>query len=169
MLSASEHARRKVREHFASFHKPVVTLTVRTTYLPERNMDPREALAVVDHIHAMGYVVKSFLDTDVALSKGTGYGELNLDLRMACYQEAAMNLQANNGAASLCWFSEAPYLMFDAGVPVDEWRGLFVEQGLPLGETWPWARKNQRLVYGKANAMKIIQEFEAAVSTAKEA
>lgn len=165
-LQASEHARRKVREAYARLGKPVVTMTLRNTYLRERNSDRGVWQRAMRHIEANGYAVVVLEDTGTALANGNGYGELNLDVRMACYQEAALNLQANNGAASLCWFSDTPYRMFSAGVPPEEWDGLFVKQGLPLGETWPWASPGQRLVYGVPSSEQIVAEFENWRSTA---
>lgn len=160
-LNASEHARRSARAAFGRRGRPVVTMTWRSTYLEERNTRAPQWLEALHHIEDRGYSVLVMRDTREALDAGAGYGELNLDLRMACYQEAALNLQANNGAASLCWFSERPYRMFGAGVPADEWDGLFVKQGLPLGESWPWAGPQQKLVYGEVTAGQIIGEFEA--------
>lgn len=159
-LSASDRARQEVRKWYKARGKPVVTMTLRNTYLPERNSDLEAWKAAAGYIESKGYSVVLLEDTSIALSYGRGYGELNLDLRMACYQEAELNLQANNGAASLCWFSDRPYLMFGAGVPESEWKGLFVDQGLPLGESWPWALGSQRLIYGKETAEQIIAEFD---------
>lgn len=162
VLQASPHARRSVKKVFSRFGgRAVVTMTMRRTYLPERNSDPAAWARAERHIRDHGFEVVRLQDTSEALSSGHGYGELNLDVRMACYQEAALNLQANNGAASLCWFSDRPYRMFGAGVPAEEWDGLFVKQGLPLGETWPWASPGQRIVYGPTTAEQIIAEFDA--------
>ncbi len=166
-LQASEHARRKVREAYAKLNKPMVTMTLRSTYLRERNSDRAAWQRAAIHIEAKGYAVAFLEDTSTALANGYGYGELNLDVRMACYQEAALNLQANNGAASLCWFSDKPYRMFGAGVPSMEWDGLFVKQGLPLGETWPWAGQQQKLVYGPTTLEQMIGEFDAWASATK--
>lgn len=157
-LSASEHARRKVREMLP---RPVVTMTMRSTYMSERNSDVDAWWEARKYIVAQGYSVYTLQDTDEALSKGVGYGELNLDLRMALYQEAEMNFQANNGAASLCWFSSKPYRMFGAAVTAEEWDGLFVKQGLRLGETWPWASSGQKICYGKETAEQMIAEFDS--------
>lgn len=159
-LLPSMHAGRKVEEAFKRLGKPVVTMTLRSTYLKERNSDLGAWDRARRHIESKGYAVVILQDTDVALSQGNGYGELNLDVRMACYDKAALNLQANNGAASLCWFGTAPYRMFGAGVPAEEWNGLFVKQGLPLGTTWPWAKPGQKLVYGPTSADQIIAEFD---------
>lgn len=160
-LEASPHARRKVREAYWLLGKPVVTMTLRSTYLRERNSNRGEWLRARQAIEAMDYAVVTLEDTDVALSQGQGYGELNLDLRAACYQEAAINLQSNNGSASLCWFSGTPYRMFGCGVPAEEWDGLFVKQGLPLGASWPWAGPQQRLVYGATLTEQIVEEFRS--------
>jgi len=165
-LSASEHARRAVAERNARLQLPVVTMTMRGTYLDSRNSDAHEWEAAAQHIRTKGYVVRMLRDTSTALREGHGFGELNLDLRMAEYQESFFNIQANNGSASLCWFSDRPYIMLDAGVgdSAEEWRGLFVEQGLPLGESWPWATKGkQRIVYRRATRDTIIEEFERGV------
>lgn len=161
-VHASFHARRSVREYFASKMTglPVVTMTLRNTYLPERNTDRKAWDTARAYIVSKGYAVITLEDTSIALRNGHGYGELNLDLRAALYTEAALNLQANNGAASLCWFSGKPYRMFGAGVPADEWEGLFVREGLPLGASWPWAGPQQRIVYGETNAEQIIEHFE---------
>jgi hypothetical protein len=167
LLGASEQARRKVREAYGKLGKPVVTVTLRSTYLRERNSDRGMWQRAMQYIESKGYAVAVLEDTGVALSNGVGYGELNLDVRMACYQEAVLNLQANNGAASLCWFSDKPYRMFAAGVPADEWNGLFVAQGLPLGESWPWAGPQQKLVYGQTTLEQVIGEFDAWASETK--
>lgn len=161
VLKASEHARRGVKQAWAKFGKPVVTMTFRKTYLPERNSNPADWFWAAQHIHDHGFEVVVMQDTNTALATGAGYGELNLDVRMACYEAAALNLQANNGAASLCWFSDRPYRMFGAGVPADEWDGLFVKQGLPLGATWPWAKPQQKIVYGPTTPEQIVNEFDA--------
>jgi len=160
-LRASEHARRKVKQAYRLLGRPVVTMTLRNTYLKERNSDVAAWLVARQNIEAKGFAVVTLEDTNVALGQGQGYGELNLDLRAACYEEAAINLQSNNGAASLCWFSDRPYRMFGAGVPMDEWQGLFVKQGLHYGESWPWALEQQKLVYGPTTQNQIIEEFDA--------
>lgn len=159
-VSASRHARRAVADAFEKFRLPVVTMTTRRTYLEDRNSDLDAWAEARRYIEARGFAVVMIDDTAIALQRGSGYGELNLDLRAAMYQEASCNLQANNGAASLCWFSDRPYRMFGAGVPAAEWDGLFVKQGLPLGESWPWAGPQQRIVYGKEDAEVITREFE---------
>ena len=167
LLKASEAARRAVNDWFNAVRRPVVTMTLRNTYLKERNANRQDWMSAARHIESRGFHVVLMEDTGDAMRQGRGYGELNLDLRMACYQEANLNLQANNGTASLCWFSERPYRMFSASVPEEEWHGLFVRQGLPLGASWPWALPEQRLIYGPTSRDQIVQEFETWVSGTK--
>lgn len=155
---ASEHARRKVREWMTG---RAVTMTVRDAdYLSERNSDATLWGNVGRAIAERGFTVYRIGDTTRALEIGSGYAELNLDLRMAMYEHAKFNIVANCGPASLCWLSDRPYIMAGAGYPADEWDGLFVEQGLPLGANWPWALPNQTLLYGKETAEQVIAEFD---------
>ena len=166
-IHPSEHAGRKVREWFGILKRPVVTMTLRSTYMPQRNSQREGWLTAKCLIEARGYAVVLLEDTSVALRSGTGYGELNLDLRVACYENAALNLQSNNGSASLCWFGTKPYRMFDAGIPAEDWHGLFVMQGLPLGHDWAWAGAEQRLIYAPSTAPNIMEEFGAWESATK--
>ena len=159
-FSASAHALRKVCELYGNYR--VVTMTLPSTYLPERNADRVAWSKAREYIESCGYRVERIDDVNTALSRGAGYAELNLDLRMAMYQLAALNLQSNNGTASLNWFSGQPWRMFDAGVGGSEaeWRNLFVEQGLPWGESWPWCCPQQRIVYERASLEVIKREFD---------
>lgn len=161
-LRASEHARRSVRRYFDALKAPVVTMTKRTTYLPTRNSNEEVWRKAKEYIQSKGYSVVEFGDTLTSLARGSGYGELNLDVRMACYELASLNLQSNNGASSLCWFSQTPYRMFGAGD--EHWDKLFVQQGLPLGSSWPWALAQQKIVYGKETSDTMIREFDEWVS-----
>lgn len=155
---ASEHALRKVRKWMTG---RAVTMTVREAdYLGERNSDAALWGNVARAIAERGFTVYRIRDTTRALEIGSGYAELNLDLRMAMYEQAEFNIVANCGPASLCWLSERPYLMAGAGYPADEWDGLFVKQGLPLGANWPWALPHQTLLYGKETAEQVIAEFD---------
>lgn len=163
---ASDHARRKVAALFGQ--NKIVTMTVRrTAYLDERNTDGLAFGTAATEIRKHGFSVWTIRDVDAALSCGEGFGEFSLDLRMAMYELADFNIVANCGPASLLWFSDRPYVMCDAGVVEDEWKGLFVDQGLPLGANWPWALPHQTLAYGRTKAEQIIEAFEAWRSTAR--
>jgi hypothetical protein len=159
-LGASAHAIRTVKKLFGG--RPIVTMTERNTYFGPRNTVATEWREAQKYISSKGFAVVNIKDVSAALAQGGGFAELSVDLRMAMYQESALNLQANNGSASLCWFSDKPYAMFDAGVgeAEQEWRGLFVDEGVPWGASWPWATPKQRIVYRRSTRDVIIEEFE---------
>lgn len=166
-VQASAHARKKVRDGCARLGRPLVTMTLRNTYILERNANRADWEHLRKHVENKGFAVAMIEDTDAALSRGHGFAELNLDLRAAMYQEAAINLLCSNGPAALCWFGDSPYCMFGAGIPADEWKTLFVDQGLPLGENWPWAMPQQRLIYRNATFDVMREEFDKWASVTK--
>lgn len=160
-LGAMEHARRKVRGIIARAGKPLVTITQRKTYEPLRNSDPALWDRVAAELSERFHVVR-LLDTDEALGLGAGFGELNLELRLALYQEAAQNIHPHGGPAVLCWFSGAPFLMFGAALPAEFWRkNWIVNVGLEIGEQLPWARWDQRIIYEEASEACVRRELEA--------
>jgi hypothetical protein len=156
--TASEHALRAVRKIAAG--RKFVTMTMRQTYLTERNSDGDSWGDAARAIVKRGYSVQTIRDTSIALREGYGFAELSLDLRMAWYQTASYNVVANCGPASLLWLSDRPYVMMGAGHPAEEWDGLFVQQGLSLGSNWPWALPSQTISYGKEVSETILAEFE---------
>lgn len=147
-LQASEHARRHVRAYFESFGKPVVTITNRNTYEATRNTKD-DALALAAAMRE-NFAVVMVDDTADELARGYGYGGINIDLRMAMYECATMNIVGNNGPAVLLWFSDAPYWHMNAAMPFKHWRKFWEEHiGLDVGaeQQLPWAGRNQTLIY----------------------
>lgn len=155
-IQVPEHAARAAEVYLGG--GKTVTLTVRSTYLPARNSEWEMWDEVATYIKTQGYAPFVIHDTSTALDRWSGMVEVNLALRAAVYEQAGLNLQANNGAASLCWFGTKPYRMFGCGD--EHWDGLFVQQGLPLGESWPWAGPQQKLCYGKETVDQMIAEFD---------
>ena len=158
-LQASGHARKHVRSLFARSGKPVVTCTLRETYEPARNAD----LAAWDTFRRSiedRWQVWVLRDTARALEAGAGYGELVLDLRLALYQEAAVNLHCHGGPAALSWFSGAPFLAFGVGLP-EPYAVVHRSQGMAIGEQLPWATPQQRLIYAPPSADILAREFAA--------
>lgn len=147
-LRASEHARRHVQAYFASFGKPVVTFTIRQTYEPARNTG--DAWRPLAESMRESFALVAIDDTAVELARGYGYGGLSLDLRMACYECAAMNIIGNHGPHVLLWFSRCSFWQFGAAMPFRDWQ-TFWEQHIGLDvsaeEQLPWAAENQRVIY----------------------
>lgn len=161
MLRASDHARAAVRAQVERAGQPLVTITLRNTYEPGRNSD---VLLWSDLHQALRYQyhVEVLQDTSAALPRGWGFGELVLDLRMALYECAAMNFHPHGGPVVLCWFSGAPFAMFDAARPHKDWRQHWERNvGLQLGEQLPWASEDQRLIYDETTEQRVADEVTA--------
>lgn len=158
-LTASAHALAKVGAYYHSLARPVVTMTRRQTYDRARNSDAGEWDLFERQLRRAGYAVVTLHDTAVALEQGSGFGELNLDLRMACYQLACQNVIGLNGPAALLWFSGAPFAMFDAPSPGHaEWPSW--EAYKLHGAQLPWATPQQRIFYDRATADHMAAGFK---------
>jgi hypothetical protein len=92
---------------------------------------------------------------------GVGYAELNMDLRLACYRLAQQNIIGNNGPAQILWFSQAPFMEFEAAMPFKFWRKFWANNGLMVNDQLPWARQDQRLYYQAATADNMIAASRA--------
>lgn len=164
-LKASEHARRKIEKQYRDRAGPlgVVTLTYRNTYEPERNTNRAIWDEVLLRVIARGFGVVAIVDTDEALNTGAGQPSINLDLRMAWYERADLNLIGNGGPVVTLFFSEAAYTLFGAAQPLKSWRKFWEAHiGLDVGagEQLPWARDDQRLVYEPPSVEAMMREFE---------
>lgn len=160
-LRASEHARGMVRTQIERAGLPLVTVTMRQTYETGRNSDVGLWADLIKALKYRYHVVVLH-DTSHALIRGWGYGELVLDLRMALYEAAAMNFHPHGGPVVLCWFSGAPFTMFEAARPHKDWRKHWENNvGLQIGEQLPWATPDQRLVYEETTEQRMADEVTA--------
>jgi len=149
-LHASEHAKRSVRHWMATGGRKLATITLRNTYEPGRNADRQAYASIAAALELDGYRVLRIEDTADELRNGSGYAGINLDLRMACYELAAVNIVGNNGPAQLLWFSDAPFVEFECAMPFKDWRKFWEQHiGMDVGaaEQLPWARPDQRFIY----------------------
>ena len=92
---------------------------------------------------------------------------LSLDLRLALYEQAWLNLMVPNGPGVLCWLSnKARFIMFR--MRNEEWdntTGFYqTSLGLPLGGQLPNATSFQRLVW-EPDHLDVIQREFAAMAT----
>src|SRR4029077_2544614 len=87
---------------------------------------------------------------------------ISLQDRMSLYDGAKCNLFVANGPATLAWFSDAPWLMFGKPDPNDHyfpntpdgWKNF---TGLDVGEQFPWARPDQRIVW-EADRLDVLKQ-----------
>jgi hypothetical protein len=134
--------------------RPFVTLTVRNQSTdPTRNSRIDEWKKLAGHLSKKWHVVW-LDDTSEALSAGRGFAELDPDLRLALYDQAAMNFIGNNGPQELLKFSNAPYRIFlDKGWP-EHWKKYF---HMEIGEQLPWANEFQQMVY-KPDTFEVMRD-----------
>ena len=160
-FAAGEHARAAVRGHLVALGRPAVTMTLRDTYETGRNSDREAWREAAEAIRARGYAVIELEDSGLALGLGRGFYELDVELRMALYQEAALNLHSHGGPMVLSWYSDAPWIGFGAALPAADWKAHWEKHlCLKVGEQLPWARPDQRLVYESDSREVILREFE---------
>lgn len=159
-LKATEAARRYVTAWTGA--ENYVTLTVRNqTTDPDRNSNAAAWLDLSQMAVKAGYKFVWLDDSNVALSQGRGYAELDPDLRLALYERAAMNFIGNNGPQELLKFSDAPYLVFGVAL-TDGWKEHFRKHfGMQPGEQVPWAGPHQKIVYEPDTSQVLLREFAA--------
>ena len=159
-LRATEAARRYVRRWAENLKRPYVTLTLRDQDTdPARNSD----LTAWDQLALTldgRFAYIRLEDTQQALQRSYGnFPETDIDLRLALYEQAAMNLIGNNGPQELLKFSDAPYLIFNLGI--ESWREHFRKYfHMEFGDQLPWANKNQRLIYKPDSFAVMLEAFE---------
>ena len=167
VLKAPAYACQQIR-----FPRPYVTMTLRTSsYFPDRNPDLNTWHRFSLFLRAIGYTVvvipdqEDFLNTRrYAHFDWTVYEAacLDLRLRMALYENAAMNIGSSNGPVGIMFYSQAPVLQFDqlrGGICTPEfWR---TSNGFPVGEQFPWSRPNQRMTWTDSSYENMIREWTA--------
>jgi hypothetical protein len=139
-----------------------VTITLREagnwTY---RNSDLAAWYRFALNLEAMGERVVFVRDTarafePIACFETAPHASLDLVARMALYESARANLFVANGPATLAIYSDRPWLMFVPVEPEDSpylpnrasfWRD---QQGVAVGEQYPWSSETQRIVWEQA-------------------
>lgn len=124
---ASERAVEHIKPWLAGLTKtgPVVTITLRDTHTPTRNSDRDAWLSVAYHLQNRGYRVVIIPDTEKIMrpippmKTGQRWEDIltfcplaatDLDIRMALYEQAALNMAASGGPFMLNVLSGLPYL-----------------------------------------------------------
>ncbi len=156
-LQATAQARRYVAGCYRQ--QKIVTVTIRQQSTDgARNTNTAAAGAFMTWLRARGYHPIGIPDTHQALMLGGDpRAALDIDLRLALYERAAMNVVGNNGPAMLLWHSDAGFLMFNAGLPAADWREHWAKHlALKTGDQLPWARPGQRLIYD-VDAIDVLQ------------
>jgi hypothetical protein len=90
----------------------------------------------------------------------------NLDIRLALYEQSAMNFFVGNGPFYLALFSSAPWMMFVHPKSDDPyfcstpefWRE---SHGIEVGEQFPWSRADQRIVWTNDNYKNVCEAWQS--------
>jgi hypothetical protein len=159
VFHASEHARRWVRRWLAKrgLTRPVV-ITLRESHWPSRNSNMDAWRRFAEETNAV--VVP---DSDGDTEFGHVFDGVNMDRRLALYEEALVNMGANGGPLSLCFLTRRiPYLMFklvsDYPASTPE---AYARRGFPVGSQYKWAGPNQRLVWADDDYETIRNAYDA--------
>ena len=144
-LRASEQARRIVRGWGLG---DFVTMTLRSQHNDiSRNAVVSEWERMRSFLELEGWRVLWLNDTMSELKTPSGlFSTLSIDLRLALYEQAAMNICGMNGPCALLHLSKAPYLNVGFGESQVD-RDWLHNHGIREGEQLPWAEADQRLTW----------------------
>jgi hypothetical protein len=161
MLSAGTAARRYVKSYLdrvAGERRPLVITLRNYGFERQRNSSTADWIAFADRCDKARFAPIFVPDVSVAMTTGPADlgGQLtflpacwNLELRMALYEAAWLNIGMMQGPLELCWLNEnARYLIFlplggEAGISAD----ILTEQGLRIGSDLDFATPHQRIVW----------------------
>ena len=185
VLRAENHALRLVNTWLAGRQidaARLITITLRGySYMPARNSTLDYWVAFAERLDPTRFVVVFVPDVDQTLqrplpmlAKFLIYPEVawNVELRMALYERAYLNLGVNGGPLSLCWFNERTryitFRMITASVPqstMEYARTL----GFEIGESLPFATEFQEWLWDQDDSVPFIERAFNAMVTRIEA
>lgn len=145
-----------------------VTITLRESdVLDHRNSNLQAWLKFSDFLEKEGHTVIFVRDTAKAgepiKDKLTfPMASLNLDVRLALYEQSKINMFVSNGCWYMSLFGSKPWLMFTPSEEDDPyqcnrpsfWRD---SQGINKGEQFPWSSSQQRIIW-KSDTYEVLRE-----------
>jgi len=161
--------------------RPVV-ITLRTSRVePERNSRTAEWLAAARAIRDRGYPVLFVPDTELVTGGCEdrefedfpvfALGAMDLDLRLAMYRRALLNMADNGGPSFLNFYMEDSKIV--CFLPVDKLpivvaaggeSRLALLLGMELGGNFPYGSPVRRLVWRPDRAPAILEEFDRSIA-----
>lgn len=174
-LRATPEARRAITRwrDSAAAGRRIVTITLREyDYIPARNSNVAAWLSFGRILAEDGYFVAVVPDTEQALAFDVKPDDglhwmpnaaLDVDLRMALYECAWLNMMVNTGPHGLCMFNETcHYLMFKIlteGVP-QATPEFMRELGFEIDQSPPFSTAYQRWIWDDDNEQALRRGFE---------
>jgi hypothetical protein len=159
---------------FGAAARPVV-ITLRESYVDIRNSNMAAWIAFAERLQAQGQPVVIVRDTDSAgMPCDTAVPQfplasLDLDVRLALYERAFVNMAVSGGPPFLNVFSaRRPYLLFK--MQVEGWNATSAEYltkiGLPPGSQLSWAGPHQRIIWADDDLATLVAAYENFCATA---
>lgn len=175
MFRATEHGRRLVREFLereAKGRKPIVITLRNYPYTPQRNSRNEDWLAFADSLDPTRYAAIFVHDAETVMQPPPAdfsrhivfdAASVNLEIRMALYEAAWLNMALMAGPTELCWYNErVRYLLFIAvGSAAMQTEAALVRNGHRVGRDLDFAKPHQRIVWKLDELDTLRREFLA--------
>jgi hypothetical protein len=175
MFCATEHGRRLARQFLAPHAgtRRVIVITLRQSAMsPARNSRTADWLAFADGLDPQLYLPIFIQDSDTVMREPAEIGRYmacdaaawNLELRMALYEHAWLNMAVMHGPMELCWYCEKTrYLLFlPVGTDTTTTPDALTEAGHRIGHDLEFATPGQHLVW-EADSLAAIRTAFAAM------
>jgi hypothetical protein len=175
MLRATDAGRRFVAEFLAREAKgrKAVVVTLRNyDYSPERNSSNANWIAFANSLDPAVFVPIFVHDTETAMREPPAdFGRhvichaasWNLEIRMALYEAAWLNMALMHGPMELCWYNErARYVLFvTVGTAAANTEASLITNGHRLGVDLEFAKPYQRIVWKRDDLPALLDAFAA--------
>lgn len=140
-----------------------IVITLRECYLESRNSDVAEWVKFYHRMKKERPVI-FVRDTDKLLEPFDApvcqAASLDVDLRLALYQIAHVNMGVTNGPMVLNIFSERPYLIYRYwNDQYPETSRMLEKWGLPRGTQYSWATAKQRLIWEQDDLGTLLRTY----------
>jgi hypothetical protein len=182
MLRATDAGKRFVAEFLAREAKgrKAVVVTLRNyDYSPERNSSNANWIAFANSLDPAVFVPIFVHDTETSMREPPAdFGRhvvchaasWNLEIRMALYEAAWLNMALMHGPMELCWYNEhARYVLFmTVGTAAVNTETSLIANGHRLGIDLEFAKPYQRIVWKRDDLPALLDAFaimEKAVSS----
>ncbi len=168
-LKPSAEAMKAIAEQVGN--RPPVTITLREAgYWKHRNSNMEAWAGFAEYLSAQGERVVFVRDTVNAGKDVEGFeccpgASLDIDVRLALYEQAKANLFVSNGPWSCALFGSRPWLMFNAVSATDPFepntpRWWQQYHGIGPGEQFPWSAPDQRIIWEADNFANLCRAWE---------
>ena len=173
MFQANERGRLIVAqflEREAKGRRPVVITLRNYAFTPVRNSRNEDWIAFADSLDLSVYAPIFVHDTETAMGKPPGdfsrhivcdAASWNLEIRMALYEAAWLNMALMHGPLELCWYNEkARYLFFiTVGTAAVTTAEAMIENGHRIGVDLDFAKPWQRIVWERDDLATLQRSF----------